>query len=284
MHKLNWDDLRYILAVAETGSVSQAARKLGVNHATVLRRVSDFERRHGAAIFEKTTRGYRVLADKRDVIKASKAAEDAIAMVEQLAGGHAGALRGKSRVTSTDTFCQVLLPGIVSKLQTQRTGLLIEIVSSNAHVDLARHRIDIAIRPALELGADLEGEIVADLGFAVYSAVPENLSWLGLSGSLARSVGARWVAENIADDQVVAEADSFHVLRELSAVGCGRAILPCFIGDSDTRLQRVKIGIPRLEVPIWVASHVDHSRSARIQLLRKAFVEALLEKKDILHG
>jgi DNA-binding transcriptional LysR family regulator len=284
MHKQNWDDLRFILAVAETGSVSQAARRLGVNHATVLRRVADFEQRHGAAIFEKTTRGYRVIADKRDVIQAARIAQDAISTVEQLAGGHLGELRGKTRVTSTDTFCQMLLPTIVSDLLRQSDDLSIDVISSNAHVDLAKHRIDVAIRPGLELGAGLEGDAVARLGFAVYAAENNNTRWLGLSGPLARSLGARWMADHIPQSQIIASADSFYVLRELVATGCGQAILPCFIGDSDPRLSRINTKMPRIEVPIWVASHVDQSTSARIRMLRTLLTEALVQKADILHG
>ncbi len=60
MHSDNWDDLRYVLAVAETGSVSGAARRLGVNHATVLRHVAAYEARHGIELFDKSARGYAV--------------------------------------------------------------------------------------------------------------------------------------------------------------------------------------------------------------------------------
>lgn len=284
MHRENWDDLRFVIAVAETGSVSQAARRLGVNHATVLRRVSDFEQRHGTAIFEKTTRGYRVLADKRDAIKAAKAAETAMTAVGELAGGHSGELRGKTRVTSTDTFCQMILPNIVADLQSRANELFIELISSNAHVDLALHQIDVAIRPSMELAAELEGEAVATLGFAVYSVGCGSKDWLGLSGPLARSQGARWMAENVDADQIVASSDSFFVLRDLAAVGCGQTILPCLIGDSDPRLSRTESSTPHFKVPIWVASHVNLPASARSRSLRAAFSEALIEKADVLLG
>jgi len=284
MHNDNWDDLRFVIAVAETGSVSQAARRLGVNHATVLRRVSDFERRHGAAVFEKTTRGYRVLNDKRDVIKAAKSAESAMETVGQLAGGHFGELSGKTRVTSTDTFSQMVLPGIVGDLQRTSDGLFIELISSNAHLDLAAHRIDVAVRPSVELATDLEGEVVAILGFAVYTSDTATTNWLGLSGPLGRSVAGRWMAENIDRNQIVAASDSFFVLRELAASGCGNAVLPCIMGDCDTRLQRNDAAAPHFEVPIWVASHVDVSQSARSRSLRGAFAGALAEMAETLHG
>lgn len=284
MHKQNWDDLRFVLAVAESGSVSQAAQLLGVNHATVLRRVAEFELRHGVTVFEKTRRGYRVLADKRDVIKAAKAAEAAITTVEELAGGRVGSLRGRTRVTSTDTFCQLILPGIVSEMQSRSTDLYVEIVSSNAHVDLIKRRIDIAIRPSIELAEGLEGERVAVLGFAVYAREVASEDWLGLSGSLERSVGAGWMVENVRSDRIVASADSFHVLRELAAVGHGKTVLPCFIGDADPRLQRADAGMPHFQVPIWIANHVDAANSSRVRMLRGEFAKAFGNIQEKLKG
>ena len=91
----NWDDLRFILAVAETGSVSAAARKLGVNHATVLRRVSAYEERQGIDIFDKTSRGYRVIEDRLRVITAAREVENAIQAVDRAVQGTQAPLQGK---------------------------------------------------------------------------------------------------------------------------------------------------------------------------------------------
>lgn len=284
MHKQNWDDLRFVIAVAETGSVSQAARRLGVNHATVLRRVAEFEQRHGAVIFEKTTRGYRVLADKRDVILAAKSAETAIKTAEQLAGGRPEKLYGTTRVTSTNTFCQNILPNLVHDLHSQSRNLFIEVINSDAHVDLALHRIDVAIRPAVELSPDLEGETVSELGFAVYARDTSVTGWLGLIGPLARSLGGRWMMENIKADQIVSSADSFLVLHALAATGLGKSILPCIIGDADPRLCRVDVGMPHFVVPIWVASHVNSATSPRVKLLCGALNTALSKMAGDLRG
>ena len=72
MHSANWDNLRFVLSVAEHGSVSGAAKALGINHATVLRRVAAFEEAHGGPVFEKTATGYRVLPDHTRLLQGSK--------------------------------------------------------------------------------------------------------------------------------------------------------------------------------------------------------------------
>ena len=87
MHSANWDNLRFVLSVAEHGSVSGAAKALGINHATVLRRVAAFEEAHGGPVFEKTATGYRVLPDRARVIEAAREVANAVLSVERLMHG-----------------------------------------------------------------------------------------------------------------------------------------------------------------------------------------------------
>ena len=83
MHRANWDDLRYVLAVSTTGSLSGAARQLGVNHATVLRHVTAFEDAHGGPVFERTAQGYELLSDRARVIDAAREVANAMHSVER---------------------------------------------------------------------------------------------------------------------------------------------------------------------------------------------------------
>jgi DNA-binding transcriptional LysR family regulator len=218
------------------------------------------------------------------VIKAARIAEAAMMTVGQLAGGHTGELVGKLRVTSTDSFCQVLLPSIVTDLQRRSDGVFIELISANPHIDLALHQIDLAIRPTIELPEGLVGEAVATLGFAVYAAENASTAWLGLSGPLARSIGGRWMAENIPPKRIAAASDSFLVLQELAASGGGHAILPCFLGDCDPRLQRSDTHAAHFQVPIWIACQADQSTSPQLRLLRAAFAAAFAGMKARLLG
>ncbi len=103
------DDVRYVLAVAESGSVSAAARALGVNHATVLRRIAAFEEAQGAPVFDRTAQGYAVPPEKLRVIEAAREAAQAIeAVARHMTGNGTGA--GAVRVTSTDSLCASVLP------------------------------------------------------------------------------------------------------------------------------------------------------------------------------
>lgn len=286
MHRHNWDDLRFVLSVAETGSVSAAARALGVNHATVLRRVAAFEERNGIAVFLRTPTGYEVPGDRRPLIEAAREAAAAHLAIARLAAGVRSPLEGAVRITSTDTFCSTVLPAAIARIRAEAPDLRLDLMSSNAHADLARVEVEIAVRPAAALPEELKGEQAAELGFAVYAprAAPEVLRWLGLEGALARSRAAEWMAATVPESQCSGGADSFVTLREMAAAGQGRAALPCILGDGDHRLVRLDGAMPDLSVPVWVASHVDLADVPRLAAVRARLVEALAADAARLRG
>jgi DNA-binding transcriptional LysR family regulator len=285
MHKGNWDDLRFVLAVAEGGTVSAAARVLGVNHATVLRRVAAFEAAQGVPIFDRTAQGYVVLPDRLRVIEAAREAAQAMDTVARLIKGAEVQLSGSIRITSTDTFCLHVLPEIIPGLVRGADHLSIELICSNLHLDLGRLGADIAIRPALTLPEEMAGERAGVLGFAAYSNPQASATtWLALRGALARARATTWLETEIPASHIIGGADSFVVLRELAAAGQGIAILPCCLGDTDSRLTRLSDAMPHMTVPIWVASHADLATTPRLRSMRARLVTALHGKAALLAG
>ena len=281
MHNENWDDLRFVLAVAETGSVLQAAKHLGVNHATVLRRVAAFEERYGTTLFERTAQGYQLLSDSAHVIRAAHGAEVAIQEVHRLASGGRLALHGTVQVTSTDTLCGAILPRFIAALQVDEQNLAIMLLSSNTHLDLSREQANIAVRPSAQLPDDMIGEIATKLSFAAYAASDEQKTWLGLTGPLSRSVAAKWMDTNLPDDQITMAADSFLTLQTMAALGHGITVLPCFVGDSDDRLVRLTNAMPVLAAPLWVAHHVDAVETQQMRVVKKRLLRFLSDQKEL---
>lgn len=286
MHKENWDDLRFVLAVAQTGSVSAAARELGVNHATVLRRVTAFEERHGVTVFDRTSNGYSVPRERARLIDAVREVEAAhLAVVRAIAGARAPP-SGAVKITSTDTFCVSVLPRALARVRAGAPGLRIDLLSSNTHMDLARIEAEITVRPAMTLSAELIGEAVAQLGFGVYvpAMVPDAQRWLGLSGALRRSPVAAWLRDSIPETAYAGAADSFVVLREMVAAGLGRAALPRVLGDGDPRVIHLPGEMPEILVPVWVASHADLADAPRLAAVRARLAEALCADAPRLRG
>ena len=284
LHNENWDDLRYVLTVAETGSVLQAAKRLGVNHATVLRHVAAFEERHGAAVFERTAQGYRLLPDRVHVIRAAQNAEAAIREVSRLASGGRQELSGTVRITSTDSLCATVLSQFAMGLSAGDRNLRVTLLSSNAHLDLMREQAHIVVRPSVALSDDLVGTAVTELGFAAYGTHEAETTWFVLAGPLSRSIAAKWMGDNIGRDQLSTACDSFLTLREMAALGGGISVLPCIIGDHDPRLVRLQGAMPHLTVPLWVAHHVDTVETQQMRAVRKRLGEFLAGQSAVLLG
>ncbi len=285
MHNENWDDLRYVLAVAETGSVLQAAKRLGVNHATVLRHLAAFEDRHGLPVFERTPNGYRVLADREHIIRAAQTAASAINEVARLAGGgEPGALKGTVRITSTDTLCALILPRLTRAIKADSQDLNMTLLSSNTHLDLVREQAHIIVRPSLKIAEDLVGVAACEIGFAAYAAETSGNRWLGLSGPLSRSVAGKWIAENIDADALAMASDSFLTLAALASLGAGVALLPCFVGDAHPGLLRLRTRAPHLRSPLWVAHHVDTVQTAPMREVEGQLTARLTRQRRALLG
>ncbi len=289
MHNRNWDNLRFVLTVADSGSVNSAARALGVNHATVLRRIAAFEADHGGPVFEKTAAGYRVLPGRANVIQGAREVESAVLSVERLMQGARAPLRGVVRLSSTDSFCQELLPAFASELQITAPQLQIELMSSNAHLDFARMQADITVRPALSLPDEMTGEVAAHLTFRAFSA-PGAMArgadghWLGLTGPLARALPGRWMADHVLPENVVAGSDSFLVLQRLARAGLGATALPAFLGMADPVLVPRADLMPDLQVPVWVASFAELCDVPRIRVTTARLLAFLDRHAGLLAG
>lgn len=284
MHNDNWDDLKFVLCVAETGSVSAAARALGVNHATVLRRVASFEEAHGTQVFERSQQGYRLRPDRANVIEAAREAALALGRVSHLLRGGAAAGGDVLRLTSTDTLCTGVLAAGLGRITEVMAPHRICLMSSNAHLDLGRLQADVAVRPARGLPPEMAGEVVAELGFGAYARDPAERRWLGLAGPLARAVPAQWMAETIAPEAIVGCADSFLALAEMAAAGQGIALLPHLLAAGRPGLRPVDCGLPQMRVPVWVLCHRDLAGSPRMARFMAVVGEVLAAQAGALAG
>lgn len=281
--QMNWDELRYVLAVADKGSVAAAGRALGVNHSTVLRRIAAFETRHGLRIFEKTPHGYRISSDRSAMIEALREAGEAIGHVEHLIVTERPQTSTGIRLTSTDAFCHGFLPRVVSGMAEKLSSPII-MLSGNAHLDFSRLQADVTVRPATRLPEELAGSKAASFRFGVYCAEGGRDDWLGMEGAIGRSLAADWLNKTTDASQTGYSSDSFIVLAGLAAEGLGRALLPVFLGDTWPGLRRMRILDEVPATPIWVASHVDLLQSGRLKRVRALLTEALAREEKLLMG
>ncbi len=258
MMSADWDAYRFVLAVAEAGSLADAARKLRVDATTVGRRVAALERRLGARLFERRER--RLAATPLGSAVAAGAAEagEILAAVRARAAGADAKAVGAVRLTSLLFLINHVLAERVPALLRDYPELRIELAASSSNANLSRREADVALRFARpRAGGDIVCRRLAAIGYAAYGPRGDNakaLPWIGYDDSLADLPEAAWIVRRAAGgERVAATANETDTMRRLAAAGAGRVVIPIFIGDADPALARCSARLAEREV--WLLVH-----------------------------
>jgi DNA-binding transcriptional LysR family regulator len=295
MPPIPWDDLRYVLAVAAEGSLAGAARALGVNHTTVLRRVNAFEERLGLRLFERLPTGYFLTSGGAELIEAARLMEDTVTALERRLSGQDRRLAGAVRVTTTDTLIDMLLPPILAAFRAKHPSIQVELILSNEAFNLAKRAADVAIRPADNPPEGLIGRRVSAIAFAIYAGrgylaqtgKMEDLSkraWLAPTDELSTTSVAQWMRVALPQAEIALKANSLLALRQAAVENLGLAALPCYLGDSSNDLIRVRPPIPAMTTALWILTHEDLRRSARVRAFTEFVAAAIARQRPLLEG
>lgn len=281
---MNWEDIRYFLAVARQGGLTPAAADLGVSPATVSRRVDALERDSGMALFLRRQSGYVLTDEGQSMLEAALAVEQAMLGFARRAQGvgEPGRWTGSIRLATSDALAaHVIVPRLAGFLE-RHPGLQVELVTGVQAVNLSRRDADMALRMAPPT-ADEEGEYVAqrlpDVQFAAYVAralVRRKADWRGLPhvswpDSLSHIAMARWTRAAYGDAQPVLRTNSVGTQYQAARHGLGVVVLPISMADADPLLRRVQPGHLACTRPLWLMHHRD-LRSSRRVIAMKEFV------------
>ena len=291
---MEWNDLRVVMAVAREGTLSGAARRLRVTHSTVFRRLGVIEKDLGVRLFERFRDGYSATAaGEAAATLAARFADDLLELERKLSGQD---LRpsGVVRITTSDTICPILLRHAPA-LRAAHPEILLEIAVSNAMANLTRREADIAVRPVAEAPETLVGRRIADLAYAIYAAKsrryrhrdddPSTFEWVGLDDTLATTAIARWMSRNVPNAQVAVRVDALPALRDAACAGIGVVLLPCYLGDQEPRLRRVRVADgPEARSALWLLTHGDLRRTARIRAVMDFLAAALSSERALFEG
>jgi len=275
----DWDDLRYVLAVARRGSLSRAAADLRVNHSTVFRRLSAIEDTVGVPLFERGPDGYVATVFGDAVVRAALAAETAVSSAERTILGSDAVLEGAVRVTTTEDVAIMLLARPLAAFATAHPGIEVTITVSHAFFNLSRREADVAIRPSREPAGDMVGRRVARLpvtGFAASSylakygrpTTPEDLAdhrLIAGDDDIQHVPSVRWLERHVGQSNVALRSNSFLVQRKAVAAGLGVAVLPTFLAVGLKGVEPLWPALADLDSELWLLTHPDLRRNARIR-------------------
>jgi DNA-binding transcriptional LysR family regulator len=291
---IDWDDVRYFLAVARGGSVRAAAEQLGVNHSTVIRRMAQLEERLGADMFEKLPSGYRLTAAGEEVLEFAEQMEASSHRLEARVFGLDQGVRGLLRVTLAPPLATHLLMTDFAEFARQHPDIEMEISSSGELANLTNREADVAIRVVYDrktLPLNLHGLKGPDLFGAVYISRHRLAAWrVGTPDPM------RWIV--ISDHGIPDWANEGEVrtaevpLRitdgeaQLAAVrqGIGITTLPCFVGDADPLLARVPGTGLHLYGTLWLLTQGETRKTKRVRLFTEFVSKRLAAYAPLLSG
>lgn len=291
MQQINWDNLRYVLVVARQGSIAAAARELNVNRTTVLRRIEAFQENLGCQIFERGQSGYVLTPEAEKVIDAAQEVESTLFNIQRQIEGRELRLVGELRVTTTDTLMTSKIGPHLAGFQRKYPHISVTVGMTNSVLDLTRRDADIAIRPTKAPDPPLVGRRVAEVHFGVYGS-PDylksrselNLSqheWVGYDPGLQSTLPGRWLDTKFPEVRICIRSDSFVGVKVAAENAMGLALLPHYLGDASPVLKRLPASTQELDTGLWLLTHPDLIRSARVNAFMDYFGEALADDSTV---
>ncbi|MGF1609855.1 MAG: LysR family transcriptional regulator [Kiloniellales bacterium] len=275
MRALDWDDLRFLLAVARNGSLAGAARRLGVNESTVARHVARAEQRLGARLFERDQGLLHPTAAGQSVIAGAERVEHEVQAVERKVSGADALAAGLVRVTSVPMVVnRILVPAL--------PALRVELIAEPRDLSLTRREADIALRLARpRKGVRAVARRIGRLDYAVYGPARSRRTaspWITYEEAMADLPQQRWMAQHAGDDGEaeprVRVNDAEAILQAVKA-GLGRSLLPITIAQREPGLRRLDTGSPPLTRELWLLVHPELRRLVRIRTVMDWLIETV---------
>lgn len=294
MHRLDWEKLRYFIVVARSGTLVEAAKRLGVNHATVFRQINQFEQDINARLFVRSRDGYRLTDLGDELMKHATDVEEKVLSLEREVLGRDSELSGHIRVTTTDTLGVNYLAKHIASFKSQYPQVSVELLIGHANFDLGRREADVAIRASRQPKGDIIGKRIAAISFAVYGEKNligrkkpslandfEDLPFLELSSEFNELTSYQWLARAKSLKRAGVQCNSMVALLSLAEEGAGLALIPCFHADRSAKLKRLTDPDPSLGADLWVLTNKEFQKNSRIRaFIDHMYVSLSLDKSS----
>ena len=279
--KFDWNRARAFLVTAEEGSLSAAARALGMAQPTLGRQVKAFEEEVGVLLFERIGNGLKLTSSGLELVEHVRAMGDAAGRVSLTASGQSQQVEGAVCITATEVAAAFVLPPIVAKLRAAEPGITVEVVATNSVSDLRRREADIAIRAGRPTDPDL-----------IARKLPSNTACLYASESYLERIGnpqdsdELLRAEFIGFDQQQQFIDGLnqlglkvtshnfpiicnnHIVQwQMVKQAMGIGVMITQVGDAEPGVRLAAPWLPAFEIEVWLVAHRELNTSRRVRLV-----------------
>jgi DNA-binding transcriptional LysR family regulator len=275
---LDWTWLRDFAAVADEGSLSEAARRLGVSQPTLTRRMAALEEHLGSELLHRGPRGIELTEAGEAMLQPVRRMREEAERVGREAGGGDSALSGTVRVSATEGLANHWCTPVLRELQELHPGLRFEIDVSNRNANLLRREADIALRLGRPRQHDLVARRVGAVAVGLYASTEyltrrgrprtfddlANHTSIGFDDSVRDTDVGRWIEDILTGSRMIFRATSLTTQLEAIRAGWGIGVSSIFVADPIPEIERVLEDLDET-VDIWLVTHPGLRRSARIR-------------------
>lgn len=294
---LDWDDLRFFLAVARHRTLAAAAKHLHVTQSTVSRRLASLQEGMGVRLLQRTADGYVPTLAGESIRAHVERVEAEALSVERVIAGHDVRLEGVVRVAGAQLLMGHLLAPSFAALHSIHRGILIEALPDLPGESLATQEADIAVQLRRFEHHDLTMRSIGRIAFGLYACVayiarhgePDlgngcaGHQLIALLDGHDHSGQAAWLAEHAGRAQVVLRADSHETQHWAACYNGGLALLPCFRAATEPALRRIRTPASVPAAEIWLGVHRENRQVPRVRTVLDIIVETVRSRSAMLN-
>ncbi|HEV2538705.1 MAG TPA: LysR family transcriptional regulator [Frateuria sp.] len=286
-HRLQWDDVRYFLELARLGSLSAAARTLGVEHSTVARRIESLEQSLGIRVFDRLARGWSLTREGEILTAQAQRLDDEAQAFSRAALG-AASLRGTVRLSAPPVFGSHFLVPKLAAVRSQWQNIDLQVIGESRDANLFRSEADLAIRLLRPTAPGLTARRLGELGYGAYAAhgytsrPAGEWEFLGYDDRLRHVPQQRWIEQVAGDRPFVLRSNDLAALAQAARAGLGIAALPHFLAAGDATLALLSTAECPAPRPLWLVMHPDVKRSPRVRRVADVLIALVGDMKNLL--
>ena len=279
---MDWDDLRHFLVTARTGSVTEAARQLGVSYTTVSRRISSLEEKLGASLFDRETGHWTLTPKGENTLASTEAIAEFAEEIERNASGGPDEISGFLRITAVRLAFDIYLMPALLEFQELYPSIQLELFVSEETLEVSSGRgVDFAFRGTPSPPEDLIGNKLATITFGIYAnkqvfdAYHAGKPVSVITFAENDRSRADWIKEHFSNAPHTLRTNTIDISILACRQGFGVARLPCGFAEDDPELYRISEIDPGMEIDFWMLAHSKLRRTPRMQLFREFMLQRL---------
>ncbi|WOE75937.1 LysR family transcriptional regulator [Alterisphingorhabdus coralli] len=284
MNSLDWNDLQTFLAIAETGSLSAAARQLGVTQPTMGRRLKALEQRAGARLLQSMPRGFVLTPLGEQILGHAQIMREQMDSAERAISGGDMRLEGVVRITTVEMLAGEIVVPAMAALCQEHPGISLELVPGSRSFNLSKREADIALRVAPFEGQSLISRRVGYLRHRLYASVdraarqprlsdwPDDAPLLTVMEDQMHLPQIRWLHQKLPNAQICFRSNARHLQAQAAAQGLGLALLPELVEQIVPGLARIESDDLPDHPPVHLGVHRDLRDTPRIRAAMDAII------------